>query len=68
MPSQDLEQFCREVLLDPSLQGEVRGLGSSDDFIERVVGLGAERGFEFSAADVKDAMRAGYSVWLVRWI
>jgi hypothetical protein len=68
MPSPDLEQFCSEVLLDPSLQEKLRNLRSTPEFIQRVVEAGAARGFEFSAADVGEAIRAGHRVWLERWI
>lgn len=68
MSSPDLEKFCSEVLLDPSLQENLRSLGSIPDFIERVVETGASRGFEFSADDVREAIRAGHRVWLERWI
>ena len=68
MPSPALEQFCGEVLLDPSLQEKLRDLGSTPDFIRRVVETGASRGFEFSADDVREAIRAGHRAWLERWI
>lgn len=64
----NLEQFCREVLLDTSLQEKLRNIDSRPDFIERVIETGAERGFEFSTEDVQEAMQAGYSAWLVRWV
>jgi predicted ribosomally synthesized peptide with nif11-like leader len=63
-----LEQFCSEVLLDPSLQEKLRNIGSTPEFVQRVVEAGASRGFEFSAADVSEAIRAGHRVWLERWI
>jgi predicted ribosomally synthesized peptide with nif11-like leader len=68
MPSPDLEQFRREVLLDPSLQEKLRNLGSTPEFVQAVVEAGAARGFEFSADDVGEAIRAGHRVWLERWI
>lgn len=68
MASSDLEQFCSEVLLDPSLQEKLRNLGSTPEFVQRVVEAGASRGFEFSADDVREAVRAGHRVWLERWI
>jgi hypothetical protein len=33
-----------------------------------VVETGLSRGFEFSADDVREAIRAGHRVWLERWI
>jgi len=68
MSSPDLEQFCSEVLLDPYLQEKLRNIGSTPEFIQRVVEAGASRGFEFSADDVGEAIRAGHRVWLERWI
>jgi predicted ribosomally synthesized peptide with nif11-like leader len=68
MPSPDLEQFCSEVLLDPSLQEKLRNTRSTPEFVQRVVETGASRGFEFSAEDVSEAIRAGHRVWLERWI
>jgi hypothetical protein len=68
MPSSDLEQFCNKVLHDTTLQEKLRNLGPKPDFPERLVEAGALRGFEFSADDVREAMRANYSIWLQRWI
>jgi predicted ribosomally synthesized peptide with nif11-like leader len=68
MPSPDLEQFCSEVLLDPSLQEKLRNIRSTPEFVQRVVEAGASRGFEISADDVREAIRAGHRVWLERWI
>lgn len=64
----NLEQFCAEVLLDPSLQEKLRAIGSKPEFVEQVVKTGGERGFVFSEEDVREAMRAGFSEWLVRWV
>jgi hypothetical protein len=68
MISSDLEQFCSEVLLDASLQEKLRNIGSTPEFVQRMVEAGASRGFEFSTDEVREAICAGHRVWLERWI
>lgn len=68
MPCAEFEQFRLEVLRDPSLQKMLRYIDSRDEFIPRVVEMGAGLGFTFTIHDVKDAMRAGLSDWLMRWV
>lgn len=68
MPSAEFEQFRIKVLQDPSLQQSLTGSGSKAEFVTRVVEAGAERGFQFTAEDVIEAMRANQAEWVLRWI
>lgn len=68
MPVADFKQFRTEVLRDPSLQQSLSGGGSKTEFVTRVVEAGAERGFQFTADDVVEAMRASKAEWVLRWI
>ena len=67
MPQNAFEQFRGLVLEDVSLQVELRDL-SGDEFVTRVVELGAAEGFEFAADDVLAAMRENKRLWIERWI
>jgi hypothetical protein len=64
----EFEQFRMEVLRDPALQQRLIGLGSRKEFVKRVVETGAERGFEFTGADVEAAMQASHAEWVLRWV
>jgi hypothetical protein len=64
----DFEEFRQEVLRDPSLQQRLFGLGSKEDFVRTVVGAGSELGFEFTAVEVEEALRAAHAEWVLRWV
>ena len=68
MSQEQFEQFRNVVLEDLSLQKQLRAFTGRDTFIPCVVKLGAERGFQFTAEDVEDAMNASRRVWIERWI
>lgn len=68
MPQEDLEKFRRMVLEDLSLQARLRKFAGREEFAAGVVEAGAACGFEFTAEDVKDAMRANRRDWIERWI
>lgn len=68
MSQENFEQFRNIVLEDLSLQKQLRAFTREDRFIVRVVKLGAERGFQFTYEDVKEAMRASRRAWIERWI
>ena len=68
MVDKSFEKFRELVLRDASLQETLRQPSRDDVFIEAVVRLGAERGFGFTADDVRDAMRLSRRAWLERWI
>jgi hypothetical protein len=68
MSQENFEQFRNLVLEDLSLQKELRAFTLRDVFIARVVQSGAERGFQFTAEDVVEAMNASRRAWIERWI
>jgi Nif11 domain len=68
MLENSFEKFRELVLCDATLQETLRVPTRDDAFIEMVVRLGAERGFGFTADEVRDAMRANRRAWLERWI
>lgn len=68
MSQKQFEQFRKCVLEDLSLQKKLRAFTSRDRFVDRVVKLGAERGFQFTEEDVREAMRACRRDWMERWI
>jgi chloramphenicol O-acetyltransferase len=68
MFQESFEKFRQVVLEDLSLQKELRELSEREEFVRHVVELGAARGFEFTAENVKEAMRENRRVWVERWI
>jgi predicted ribosomally synthesized peptide with nif11-like leader len=68
MSQEQFEQFRQVVLEDVSLQKRLRNFTRHDRFIARVVQIGAERGFEFTAGEVLEAINASRRSWIERWI
>ena len=68
MSQEEFEQFRNVVLEDLPLQKRLRNFTRHDRFIRRVVRLGAERGFEFTADEVLEAINASRRAWIERWI
>jgi len=68
MSQTGFEQFRLVVLGDNALQAKLRVLDDKEEFISNVVETGVEFGFEFTAADVEEAMRASHSEWILRWV
>jgi predicted ribosomally synthesized peptide with nif11-like leader len=68
MSQKQFEQFRQVVLEDLSLQKQLRKFIRRDRFVDRVVKLGTERGFQFTAQDVREAMSECRRNWLERWI
>lgn len=59
--------FRDHVTGDPKLAERLRTITDPQLFCETVVRLGHEQGLEFSAADVKGAMRQGKRTWNEQW-
>ena len=57
MTANTFEEFRQLVLMEESLQKELRELTDRRDFVARTVELGRSRGYQFSAADVEEALR-----------
>ncbi|HEX4263155.1 MAG TPA: Nif11-like leader peptide family natural product precursor [Verrucomicrobiae bacterium] len=68
MLENSFEKFRELVLRDLALQETLREPTRDDALIEMVVRIGVERGFGFTADEVRDAMRTSRRAWLERWI
>ena len=68
MSQETLTQFRQLVFSDTLLQEQLREITDRQEFIEQVVRLGNERGYEFTADDVENALQAERRVWLERWL
>jgi GNAT superfamily N-acetyltransferase len=60
-------EFRRAVLADPKLQARLRTHGR-DGFALAVADVATELGYEFDAADVRDALRDARTEWITRWV
>jgi hypothetical protein len=65
---ENFERFRELVLQDLSLQMRLREITERALFIQKVVELGGEKGFQFSPETVEEAMRANRRAWLEKWI
>jgi len=63
-----LDRFRDLVFEDVSLQQRLRQVSDRTLFVELVVRLGEECGFNFNARDVDDALRANRRAWIERWV
>jgi len=68
MSKENLIQFCHLVLSDLSLQNQLKNSSECDEFIERVIKLGAEKGLEISREDIEFQLRENRRLWHERWI
>ncbi len=68
MANSSFEQFRQIVFQDATLQRELHELVDPNEFIARVVALGAARGFDFNTKDVQQAMTDGRRAWIERHI
>jgi hypothetical protein len=68
MPRKSLEQFRLLVLEDATLQQRLRETPDRETFILLMIESGAERGFDFTAEEVREALDAGRRAWLERWV
>lgn len=66
--SEDFEKLRQIVLRDVELQRELREISAQDEFVSRVVAMGAAQGLAFVEDDVLEAMRQNRRSWLERWI
>ena len=65
---ESLARFRVLVLQNRALQERLREIEDREEFIAQVVTLGQAQGYEFSAQDVTEGLRAGQRAWLERWI
>lgn len=68
MSEEKLSQFRSVIFFDISLQEKLREMADREEFIRTAVELGSERGFDFTADEVENALRAGRRVWIERWL
>lgn len=68
MSKENLKEFCRLVLNDSEIQKHLKNLTDWDEFIFKVVELGANLGFEITGEEVERQMRENRSLWYKRWI
>jgi hypothetical protein len=67
MAANDWQRFYTLVLADRELQDRLRAERDHRRFVDLVVALGAERGCQFTADDVTEALRAARRSWAERW-
>ena len=68
MNREQFEQFRTLVLQENSLQEKLRYISDMDEFLEAIIELGNDHGFEFTSQDVREAMQENRRVWIERWI
>jgi hypothetical protein len=68
MSKENLERFCLLVLRDSELQNQLKELIERGAFINKILELGAQSGFEISREDVERQMRENRRLWNERWI
>ena len=56
------------MLADRELHAQLRATANEDEFIALAVRLGAERGYDFTAPTVQEAVREKRRAWLERWL
>ena len=54
----DLERFYQAVTNEPSLNQQFESITERGDFIRRAVQLGAQKGYTFTASEVKASIEA----------
>jgi predicted ribosomally synthesized peptide with nif11-like leader len=68
MSKENLQQFCRLVLGDSELQNQLKDVVERDEFIKKVIELGARAGFEIAREDIERQMRENRKLWIEKWI
>ena len=53
MSREALGKFYAEVMKDRALQDQLKVAGPRDEFVARVVRVGGQRGYQFTAAEVE---------------
>lgn len=64
----DFEPFRLRVLSEPAMQEKLVSLTERRTFLNYLVELGSEHGFDFMEADVEAALQAARRMWMERWI
>ncbi len=67
-PCEDLERFVQLVLAERDLLDQLRATAELESFAALAVRLGREWGCDFTAEEVRSAVRERRRVWLERGI
>ncbi len=59
-------EFQRTVVADAALFAQLEAVNDPEDFAARAVQLGGERGFTFTAEEVRVALQAARRAWIER--
>lgn len=65
---ENFEKFRQLVLRDHTLQTRLSGLPTDAIFTELVLAAGVEHGFEFTAAELNQALMEARRSWIERWV
>ena len=68
MSKENLDQFCLLILKEINLQNQLKNIIEREDFIARMIELGADSGFEITREDVELQLRENRRLWHERWI
>jgi predicted ribosomally synthesized peptide with nif11-like leader len=68
MSEEKLSEFRGIVFSDTTLQERLREIEDRQEFVRLAVESGRERGCEFTAEEVENALRDGRRVWIERWL
>ena len=65
---QGIDRFRDEVLANEDLQRQLRETPDKETFLEVMMNLGRECGYNFSIADIETALGQARRTWIERWI
>ena len=65
---QGIDRFRDEVLANEDLQRQLRETPDKETFLEVMMNLGRECGYDFSIADIETALGQARRTWIERWI
>lgn len=68
MATENFQKFYKLVLENLELQNKLKPIIDRQEFIDKVLVLGNDAGFEFSREDVEIQMRETRKRWIERWI
>jgi hypothetical protein len=67
-PDSDFDAFRELVCDDPKLQARLMDVGQPQSLFELAATIGNERGYTFTADDVRSVFRASKRAWIERWV
>ena len=63
-----IDRFRDVVLANEDLQRQLRETPDKETFLEVMMNLGRECGYNFSIADIESALGQARRTWIERWI